>query len=243
MSALEQDLIQESPMSPGDPQPHGGDPLPPEFLRRLRQEDPDAWRRLLGHVLPHALRLVHDALAGTPTPPGVDWRADQVHRWQGEDDLATQGALWSAWPSFQKHFLLREFADAQTAEELAVHLIRIACNRCQRQHRDDERLRRQAERGAARSPEDSPGLLADAPGRGPTPAEEVLYRDLDAYYRQVVDKVVGALSDRDRTIVRLTLAGRGQEEAAREVGCHQTTVCRVVQRFYDAVRRELDGEP
>jgi hypothetical protein len=208
------------------PPPGSGDtPFGSEFLRRLCADDEGAWQVLLRRLLPQVRELLERHLAADDQPLAV--RQTEKDTKVGEKPLdRAEAAVWLAWSSFRRRYLTGEFADARNLTELAVHLIQIAYNRRLKDSRHGIRL--------------PPEAVRDGKGT----EEEAVARDLDAYIRKVVDEVCEGLSAPHRQMIRGCLAldgeeGPVQQAVARAVGCHQSTVSRVLTRFRDRIRLRM----
>ncbi|HRE98931.1 MAG TPA: helix-turn-helix domain-containing protein [Pirellulaceae bacterium] len=119
-------------------------------------------------------------------------------------------------------------------DALASELVRLAYNRWQRERRAGNRIRHQAEVGE-RVPEfggdsQDPRALDSQPTSSAPP-------EIHAHFRDVVDHLMGQLSEGDLRILVLFAEGRTLGEIASLVDCHRTTISRKLDHFADIVRR------
>jgi RNA polymerase sigma factor (sigma-70 family) len=193
--------------------------------------DSEALTRQLPALIPLALQQLQD---------GFGLRALRV-----SDPREAEAALWSACSSFQKHYRDGEFADAETPTELAAQMLRIACNRAQRRHRQDQRIAGQVRHGMTRDEEGQP-LAWDPVARGLRPDEEATRNELLAYVRQAIDTIKGELRDRPHALriveVYLEDMNRTQEAIATELGINQSTVSRYLEKFRHRIRLMLQEQ-
>jgi DNA-directed RNA polymerase specialized sigma24 family protein len=204
--------------------------LEAEQWDRLRRNDHEEWLRLLAGVMPVARTLIKE-------------RFGLVHL-HGGDQLAAAGAMWSAWSSFQRHFLEDGFTGVWTIEDLAVQLIRITHNRLGRERRRQDRLRLASDKGALAGPS---GPLIDTvkdPARGPE--EGVSLAELLEKMRDAIDELMEQLeTPKKREAIGLWLSfvtkdERGsQTKIAKQLGVNQSTVSRWLEEFKADVRRML----
>ena len=204
------------------------------WRNRLEDSDAEAWRSLLYRLLPMAMQKLREAFGAY----------DLIRRLDG-DEIATQAALWSAWTSFQSHFVNGEFKDARDLETLAVHFIRIAYNRWQRDDRRQQKLDVAVGRGTVR---DTNGQrhTREFPDSYPSPDEQVAMADLAAHLDALVDKVKEEFPGQKQRIIHLWLSGLRdgsgprQDKIATELNINQSTVSRSLTQFFDRLRALLD---
>jgi predicted XRE-type DNA-binding protein len=219
-------------MNPHAPEPTAGrTALNAEQWERLRRKDSDEWLQLLAEVMPVARSLIDERFGLL-----------QLH---GGDSLAAMGAVWSAWPSFQRHFLEDGFASAWTVEDLAVQLVRVTHNRMQRERRKQDRLRSATDRGAVPNPAGLP-MLAAVPNENGGPGESVSIAEFLAKLRNAVDDLCEQIeTPRKRDAVALWLSAvtkderASQTKIAEQLGINQSTVSRWLEEFKADVRRML----
>jgi hypothetical protein len=220
---------------------------------------------LIQHMLPYAMTLIQSALDETqprrtkapttsqmrelvqaqhvPQPdddPGAedpDVRAEIAKRTREALDRATEAALRSAAASFHDHWI-KEFANSQTLDDLALHLIRLAYNRHQNRRRRANRLGRQAASGSAGAQSEE-SFLVSRPDEHANPAFEVEFRDFLETQQRLADGVLEGFSARDRKIILLREAGYEPEEIVglmnrlnnRRRPCTLNTVNHVIETF------------
>ena len=187
---------------------------------------------LLRTLLPRAMAILREGFG-----------LIQLH---GGDELAAEAALWSAWSSFQKHWDQGEFENFRALDELAGHLIRLAYNRWQRERRRQRKMDRAVEEGIVQD-DSGQARTRDYGDTSPGPDELLQAEELAACLWKSVDLVKGGLSARPLRTVQVYLQDlssgrkRDQEELARELGVHQTTVSRHLDKFFDLIRHQLEG--
>jgi RNA polymerase sigma factor (sigma-70 family) len=193
---------------------------PGELVLDLTTADPDALKRQFRTLIPIALQQLQEGFG--------------LRRLRATDELEAEAVLWSACSSFLRHCRDGEFGDAKGLEELAAHLLRIACNRAQRQRRRDKQMRDAAQCGTTHDPADG------APG----PDQEAQANELAAYLREVIDSIKRELQgQRDAlAIVQAYLEDmkRTQADIASELGISQSTVSRRLDWFNDRIRQMLE---
>jgi hypothetical protein len=187
--------------------------MPSSIVQKLACGDSDAWRWLASALVPLAKKGIrHEFQLGTT------------------DDLEVEAALYSAFTSFQGHFLQGELSDPQNLEELALHLIRIAHNRWQR-----ARYHRNL---GGQWPFD----VAD-PSSGPE--KEVIANEMRAYIHQVIHQIMQeekiANNPRKLKVLRAYVAdpSLSQEEIARRADVSQSAVSRWIGNFKERIKTML----
>lgn len=76
--------------------------------------------------------------------------------------------------------------------------------------------------------------LVRAPARGESP-------DAEAAFRDQLGHLLAAMSDTERRVIDLRIAGRTQEEIANELGCTERTVRRTMRRLESRLTEGLGG--
>ncbi len=176
------------------------------------------------HLLPFALQIMREEYG---------WHHVGAH-----DTLEAEGALYSAFQSFQGRYRSGQFSECETPQELALAFLTIAHNRWRRSQRRDRAVCRGLERG--RVPDHlGQRVQFDPPDPGELPDEEVARTDSLAYFRLAIGQVLAALSPSGQDIVAIYLEDmtRTQDDIAKRAGRHQATVSRHLGRFYDQLRQ------
>jgi len=171
-----------------------------------------------------------------PYEEDPDVRAEIVRRTQEAIARATEAALASAAESFHGHWI-REFANARSLDQLALHLIRITYNRYQNRRRDDTRLARQATSGSGAKAEGS--FLDNTPDGRENPASEAELRDFLEIQQRLTDGVLDGFAVRDRQIIFLYEAGYEpaaivalvNRQSRKRTACTLNTVNHVIETF------------
>ena len=217
-----------------EPPAPGGDATPPLPVT-ASDLDPEELRDRLKTLIPIALLR-------------SSRRASAWRRLRARDEREAEAALGSACSSFLGHCRDGDI-DAATPEELAAELLRIACNRAQRERRKAEHMRDATRRGTVRGP-DGQSAARDYQDCSSGPEQEVLDREMSAYLRDVIDSIKeGLRSRRDAlAIVELYLEDMEGSQAAiaSALAISQSTVSRRIAWFHARIRRMLeetgDGE-
>jgi hypothetical protein len=171
-----------------------------------------------------------------PGEEDPDVRAEIATRIAEAIDRATEAALVSAAGSFLGHWI-KEFADARSLDELAVHLIRITYNRYQKRRRGDTRLGRQAQSGSGAHAEGS--FLESRPDRREDPVSDAEFREFNQIQQRLADAVLEGFRARDRQIILLSKVGYQPEQVVGLINrlgknrkpCTLSTVYHVMETF------------
>lgn len=182
-----------------------------------------------------------------PGEEDLDARAEIARRTQEAIAHGTEAALASAAESFHDHGI-KEFADARSLDELALHLIRIAYNRYQKRRRRDTRLGRQAASGTGAKSE---GLFLESRAdRRENPTVEAELDDFLVIQRRLTDGILEGFSVRDRRIVLLYEAAFEPEMIVTLINrlnrqrrpCTLNTVNHVLETFRAQLGRLAEAE-
>jgi hypothetical protein len=190
-------------------------------------------------LLREAMNLVHQALR-----EGRRNDATQLYHGNDGDSLATEGALLSAWSSFAGQLDAEaELPETVTMPELAARFIHKTYNRWRRKKRRDDQMNQQTARGQTRDADGASTPLDFADHRQP---EEL--KNLSLELGEVIKKVLGTRSVRDRLVIELWIEGHTYEVIVERVQAalpkariSPATVQRIVERFRDEMRGELGG--
>jgi hypothetical protein len=206
------------------------DPTVPaeDLLARLHAGDRTAWRELVAHLIGVAMGHVRLALDGD-----TNRYPRRLVRAVNEDEQEAEAALYSALESLQRRFDSGKYPGVMSAEDLAVDLIRLAVNRCQRRSRHDARTRREVGREA---------MLATAETTQLSPSDDATRKEICENLATETEEIVSKLPDRDRAIIRAKLQDPHRRgcEIAREANTSDATVSRVWQLFQDELRGRLE---
>jgi RNA polymerase sigma-70 factor (ECF subfamily) len=121
--------------------------------------------------------------------------------------------------------------DLERGGDLWQLLVRITLSKLGDHVRRNNRAKRSVQQEQSFGSEDSlfgihPGALA----QGPSPVEAIALSE-------ELERLMGALEASERRVLELRLQGYNVEEIARDVGCSQRTVLRILKR----VRTQLEG--
>jgi RNA polymerase sigma factor (sigma-70 family) len=192
---------------------------------------------LLQQVLPIATQKVRAALQMDDAKSEDDRRRQrqatalfaeaQAQSSKVTDALASlDGALASAVTELQRTMLSGGLTATLTTDQLASELVRIAYNRWQRRHRSDKRLRQEAHRGEAASSDRGNTVLAGTIGES---------AEFHAQILSFVNEIVERLSPKGREVLKMRLEGFTQDEVAKALKCHRSTVSRIETQVRDLV--------
>lgn len=182
----------------------GGDDEWDRLIRGVRAGDPESMRAFYGRYRPALERLAASAIdTGMRRRFGPESVAHSVCRTFLR--RAQGGAL-----------------DVPDADALWRLLCAVALNKVREQTRYHRRLRRAV--GAEARGESAAEALERAASQAEAAEDAVAFRDQ-------LEHVVASLSDTERRIVELRLAGRTQEETADEIGCTERTIRRTLARL------------
>jgi hypothetical protein len=207
-------------------------PVPPgdavEPIFDIATSDPEALTRLLKTLIPIALQQLQESFG--------------LRTLRVPNELEAEAALWSACSSFQSHWRASEFEDAKSPEELAAHLLRIACNRAQRRRRQDNKIGDATRRWTTRNQEGQT-VPVDPEDSSPGPVLNAFKGELAAYLRKAIDSIIEELQGRRHgsEIIQTYLKDMEQTQnaIADKVGVKQWMVSRRLSWFHDRIRQML----
>jgi DNA-directed RNA polymerase specialized sigma24 family protein len=203
----------------------------PDLVSDLASCDDEALTGLLRSLIPIALAQLQERFG--------------LRRLRVRDELEAQAALFSAWSSFRRHCHEGKIKEAESPEELAGQLVRIACNRAQRRRRQDEKLSAAVRRGTTRD-ENGQRVSVDFVDSAPGPDQEALKNELVAYIRDAIDSIKEQLRGKPRGLetiqVYLEDMEQLQKDIASKVKINQATVSRRIEWFRDRIRQMVEED-
>ena len=163
-----------------------------------------------------------------PSIPAAQAKA--LYRANDGQSMQVCGALYSAlFELVPEGDLARNTGMGDDA--LAMELVRVTCNRARRQQRRADRLGAEAARGEVA-----------AHGQTARPLEALArenedFREIHAQMVELLGSLYEGLDARELQVVQMAAESLTPAEIARALGCHRTTVCRVLYGVYDRFRR------
>jgi RNA polymerase sigma-70 factor (ECF subfamily) len=190
-----------------------------ELMARLKAGDQDAASRLFHEYAHRLIGVARKHLDGV------------IRRKVDPEDVLQ---------SVFRTFFLRQ-ADGRVVlhdrQSLWGMLVVITLRKCNERIKYFHAARRNIEREAYRRPSDSDSSSSwQHPATDPTPSE-------GAMLAEAVERLVAALSERERDIVELHLQGLEAPEISNQLGCSERTVHRILKRIRDKLERESEGGP
>ncbi|MCA9069565.1 MAG: hypothetical protein KDA84_11610 [Planctomycetaceae bacterium] len=202
-------------------------------LERLYVRSESQWRELQEELIPLALTQLR-----------VQFKLPAE-----QDRNNTEAALWSSWPSFQKHFLSGQYVDATDIWSLAGQLARLAYNRSQRKVRNERKWTQQT--AVARTDRESElPDLANPASSETSPFEGVHLKLLFESVEGIIEEIASRYEadSKDLRIIQTWLQGmeRSQRTIAELVGedVSQASVSRALAAFKaEILRRFSEADP
>ena len=164
------------------------------------------------------------------------------------DTKAAEAALWSAAVSFERRYFDGHFAELDSLEELAAHLVHVAVNRFRRALKRQRRIEREVAANQLGSEGAAVEMAEGEPSYCPGPEVAVERCEFQQHVREAIDFALVKLSPvQQRTASEWVVdffeaRKRTQREMAERLSISEPSVSRHIARFQELLRLQIAPE-